>query len=1370
MKHRRSALTLVSIVTLVVSVFSAYGRPSVARANTPAPSTVTLVGDLQSELGCAGDWDPTCAATHLTYDATDDVWQGSFTVPAGSWQYKVALNDSWNENYGAHAQAGGANISLNLAAPTTVKFYYDHKSHWITDNQNSVIATVPGSFQSEIGCPSDWQPDCLRSWLEDPDGDGTYTFQTSAIPHGSYEAKVAINESWDVNYGQGGTSGGANIPFTVPADGSLVTFSYVASTHILTITVAPPTHSHDNNVEYAGLGHNSQDTLYRTPGGAVPAGTTVTLRFRTYHNDVTGVRARLFDTAAGAQSFKDMSLVASDVSCYDPSQPAETCDFWQTTVSPPVPTTLYYRFIVRDGTSTAYYADDSWQDGGWGTPTPNEIDNSYPITVYDPTFTPITWMKNAVIYQIFPDRFLNGRHNNDAGGSEIRYGYPPSPLDKIQVKSWGSLPEGYCVNYVNPATPCTEGPRGRDYFGGDLKGVDQQLDYLKSLGVTVLYLNPIFDAASNHGYDTRDYLQINPLFGTQKDWDNLQKHATQLGMHIILDGVFNHVSSDSPYFDRYHHYAAVGACESVNSPYRSWFTFTPKANGPCAGPGGSNTMDYSSWFGFDTLPVLNKNVQAVRDLIYAGPNSVARTWLQRGAAGWRLDVMSDPSFPDQYWQQFRAAVKSVKSDAPIICECWMRGDVLPKVHGDTADTTMNYRFRNAVTGFLGTVDNKGFHDDGASLEPPSRFALKMSSLREDYPDATYQTAMNLVDSHDTERILWSLTPGPSNRESREFNAANLAIGKARQRLASLIQFTVPGAPTIYYGDEVGMTGATDPDDRRTFPWNPDGTPGGDASIRAYYTKLAAIRAANQVLRDGTLKFLLTDDTDNTLAYAMRTGGELAIIAVNRNETPQTLTIPLAGYLPDGVTFTDALNGGTAQSSGGFLTITLPAEGGAIEIANPGQDITGPAAPAGLTANAGSQQVSLTWTGPADAASYDVYHSPVSGGGYVLAGHTSSSSFLDTGLTNARRYYYVVRAVDAAGNEGAASAETSAIPHYTIDWANLQWPPTITKTIDPNPTDAIYGQVYIGGVTSQPGPTPGLVAQVGFGPHTDPGTWTTWTDMTFNTDAGNNDEYTGTLRPEATGTFDYGTRYSTDGGNSWVYADLNGLKSGSGPYAHPGVMTINSSGDTTAPGVPANVRIASFNASDITVAWDPNGESDLYRYQVWRSDTSGGPYTRLADVPAGTNQYADDSVVTGHTYYYVVSAQDTSFNSSGYSSQVSATALQRPVDVTFNVTVPASTDGTGKTVHIAGSALTPQWDPTANPLTRVDATHWTIKITLQEGTPLEYKYVLGDWNFVEKDSSCGEIANRTLAISYGINGTQTVNDTVQNWRNVAPCGN
>src|SRR6478735_4665105 len=241
-------------------------------AATPNPTSVTIAGSLQSEAGCPGDWDPSCAATHLTYDAGDDVWQGTFNLPAGAYQYKAALNNAWDENYGLHAVPNGDNIPL--AAPGgPVKFYYAHKTHWATASVSTAVPVAVGDFQSELGCRGDWQPDCLRSWLEDPDGDGTATFQTTALPAGSYEAKVAVNESWDVNYGAGGVLNGDNIPFTVPFDHAPVTFSYDGSTHVLTIS-APVSHGDLSHFDLArkdclGTARNTTSKVWFTVANGV---------------------------------------------------------------------------------------------------------------------------------------------------------------------------------------------------------------------------------------------------------------------------------------------------------------------------------------------------------------------------------------------------------------------------------------------------------------------------------------------------------------------------------------------------------------------------------------------------------------------------------------------------------------------------------------------------------------------------------------------------------------------------------------------------------------------------------------------------------------------------------------------------------------------------------------------------------------------------------------------------------------------------------------------------------------------------------------------------------------------------------------------
>ncbi|MGB8983338.1 MAG: hypothetical protein WCC12_15800, partial [Anaerolineales bacterium] len=472
---QRLFISCLTALTLISGVMTP--TPALA-SHTPDPATVTLVGSLQSELGCAGDWDAACAASHLTYDAADQVWQGTWTVPAGSFEYKAALNDAWDENYGANAQPNGANIALNLGADASVKFYYDHKSHWVTENQTSVIVVAPGSFQSELGCPGDWQPDCLRSWLQDPDGDGTYSFVTAQLPAGNYEAKAALNESWTVNYGQGGVQDGANIPFNVPTDNAEVTFEYDPASHVLTITSDDGGFGLDNDIAWDGLHHDSRDLLYRTPGGAVPAGTEVLIRFRTFHNDVSAVSLRLYDVNANGQRLIPMTRAAEDVSCYQAGLESFTCDFWQAALDEAGPNNLWYRFIVTDGTDTEYYADNTPAlDGGLGSVTEDMVDTSYALMFYDPSFEAPAWAARASIYQIFPDRFRNGRANNDPATGDVRY---DDPVIKLE---WGVKPEGFCRNYSDADTNCPwrfddtppassptkEQPRGRDYFGGDLK-------------------------------------------------------------------------------------------------------------------------------------------------------------------------------------------------------------------------------------------------------------------------------------------------------------------------------------------------------------------------------------------------------------------------------------------------------------------------------------------------------------------------------------------------------------------------------------------------------------------------------------------------------------------------------------------------------------------------------------------------------------------------------------------------------------------------------------------------------------------------------------------------------------------------------------
>lgn len=271
-------MLLIALTMLVLSL-AAYGQAA-------QPDMVVIPGTLQTPLGC-GEWDPAGACTALTFDAEDGVWQGAFDLPAGSYEYKVAINGSWDENYGGSADPGGPNVRLVLDEDTTVRFYYDHATHWLADSVGDVIATAPGSFQDELGCPGDWSPDCLRSWLQDPDGNGVYTFQTDAIPAGDYEVKVAINESWDENYGADGAQGGANIPFSVPEDGTVVYFSYVAATHLLSVGVGeqPQVTPVASNVDLSRLKAVwvSADTIAWNVG-SLPEDTTYQLHYSSTAN------------------------------------------------------------------------------------------------------------------------------------------------------------------------------------------------------------------------------------------------------------------------------------------------------------------------------------------------------------------------------------------------------------------------------------------------------------------------------------------------------------------------------------------------------------------------------------------------------------------------------------------------------------------------------------------------------------------------------------------------------------------------------------------------------------------------------------------------------------------------------------------------------------------------------------------------------------------------------------------------------------------------------------------------------------------------------------------------------------------------------
>jgi hypothetical protein len=346
---------------------------------------------------------------------------------------------------------------------------------------------------------------------------------------------------------------------------------------------------------------------------------------------------------------------------------------------------------------------------------------------------------------------------------------------------------------------------------------------------------------------------------------------------------------------------------------------------------------------------------------------------------------------------------------------------------------------------------------------------------------------------------------------------------------------------------------------------------------------------------------------------------------------------------------------------------------------------------------------------------------------------------------------------------------------TIGWANVQWPPATNHVVSAtNRTPVIYGQVWIEGVSNQPGAAPKLLAQLGLGPAgSNPhgnANWS-WVDATYNLDVGNNDEFMASLLPDRAGSFDYVYRYSTTGGTNWVYADLKGLIENSQAPANPGKLTVSPSADNTPPQTPSGLVVAGASPSEIKLAWRKlMGDPTLHGYEVLRSANGGTTYNVAGLVT--TNTFTDSTVKRGTTYFYKVRAVDLSFNRSETSSDINVSP-DRSISVTFNVTVPQTTESSGKPVFLAGTLSQlnggmPDWDPGSLTINRIDANHWTMTLCGKEGAMVAYKYTLGSWDNVEKGEKCDEVSDRQFKLTPGATDAMIVEDTVVNWRNIAPC--
>lgn len=474
----------------------------------------------------------------------------------------------------------------------------------------------------------------------------------------------------------------------------------------------------------------------------------------------------------------------------------------------------------------------------------NNFSQQYELLICKENYKTPKYIKGGIIYHIFVDRFYKTNTLKKHGDIKIR-------------NDWGGTP-----NYL----PDEGEIKNNDFFGGNLEGIKEKLPCLNSIGVTVLYLSPIFDAYSNHKYDVGDYFSIDPMFGDEKSFVALCEKAESYGISIILDGVFNHTGADSIYFNKLGHYNSLGAYESKNSPYFNWYSFN------------NWNDDYVSWWGIKTLPTINKKNSDFIDFI-TGKNGVLKYWQEKGVKGWRLDVADE--LPNEFLENLHDAVKEQNNEAFIVGEVWedasnkfSYGKLKEYFCGNQLDSVTNYPLKNAIIHY---VKNKNC----------SLLYETMNFIIEKYPPQTVNVLMNILGTHDTARILTVLGSSEIPRTKDEKAVYNLNEEELKKaikllKIASLLQFTLPGVPCIYYGDEVGVEGFEDPFNRACFPWGNE-----NMEILNHYKLLSELRK-NKLFAEGKYKCLL--HSNGVFAFERYNDGERIIVAINMSENTITLNI------------------------------------------------------------------------------------------------------------------------------------------------------------------------------------------------------------------------------------------------------------------------------------------------------------------------------------------------------------------------------------------------------------------------------------------------------------------------------------------------
>lgn len=557
----------------------------------------------------------------------------------------------------------------------------------------------------------------------------------------------------------------------------------------------------------------SRNAYYRSPTGAVEEGTSIHFRIKVPLY-IKCSRAHLIVIDESRNSKRDNYTMLWGGT-------ADEAEIWECDFIPHRMGLYWYTFQLDTTDGIRYLV----RDFGSNSRIDYNIIYSWQLTCYKKGFRTPDWSSGGVMYQIFPDRFYFSGEDKRKGREDREY-----------HKSWDELPE-WRPNKDGVIT-------NTDFFEGDLKGITEKLDYLEELGVTCIYLNPIFEAYSNHRYDTASYEDIDPLLGNEQDFVTLCAEAKKRGIRVINDGVFSHTGSDSKYFNRKGRYKTIGAFNSKESPYFSWYDFN---NWP---------YGYNSWWGFDTLPNTREDDPGFNEYIN-GKDGIIRKWIKAGNSGWRLDVADE--LPDVFIENLRKAVKAQDEEAIVIGEVWedasnkeSYGSRRRFLLGDQLDTVMNYPFRSAVLEYLKGID--AYHIMEGIL-----------CILENYPRPVIKNLMNFITTHDTERAITMLAGEPLNGRNREFqfntkmNEEQRSHGIRLMRLAAGLMFTLPGFPCIYYGDEAGVEGYKDPFNRSTYPWGKE-----DKTLLEWHKSLAKLRRRNSCFNDGEFKDAYCKD--NIMSY------------------------------------------------------------------------------------------------------------------------------------------------------------------------------------------------------------------------------------------------------------------------------------------------------------------------------------------------------------------------------------------------------------------------------------------------------------------------------------------------------------------------